>query len=478
MQKHIAVDLGAESGRIIVGVVGEIEIVHRFPNFPVRVGNSLYWDVLAMFAEIKHGLRLAFERNPGEIASIGVDTWGVDFGLFDSTGQLVTNPYHYRDSRTDGVPDELFRRVPREEVYRATGIQIMQINTLYQLTAFARSNPDLYRASSHLLFMPDLFTYWLTGVMRNEYTIATTSQLFDAQAKRWALDLIRRLRIESKLFGEVVMPGTVIGPLSPSVAAEIGAGSEVLVVAPACHDTACAVAAVPATGGADYAYVSSGTWSLLGIESPAPIISEKSFHYNFTNEGAADGGIRFLKNIMGLWIVQECKRAWDAEGRSYSYAELTELAEKNGPAGFVIDPDDERFLKPGITGGSMPERVRAWCSETGQSAPGDPGRTVRGVLESLAETYARNIRMVTEISGRTIAELYIIGGGSQNSLLCRLAADATGIPVMAGPVEATAIGNIMVQQIALGTIASIAEGRALVRRTCDVKRYEPAPRAY
>lgn len=474
-KKHVAVDLGAESGRVIVGDVGAIEVVHRFPNLPVKVGASLLWDVLAILSEVKRGLRIAFERYPHEIASIGIDTWGVDYGLVDSAGQLIGSPYHYRDARTDGVPDELFRRVPREEVYRATGIQIMQINTLYQITAFAKSNPDLYRASSHLLFMPDLFNYWLTGIMRNEYTIATTSQLFDSQARRWALDLIRRLRLESKLFGEVVMPGTVLGHLTPSVAAEIGADADVVVVAPASHDTGSAVAAVPAGRDSDFAYLSSGTWSLLGIESREPIISEKSFRYNFTNEGSADGGIRLLKNIMGLWIVQECKRTWDAEGKPYTYAELTEMAEKNGPANFSIDPDDARYLKPSITSDSMPERIRSWCRESRQNPPREPGLVVRGVLESLAKTYARTIDMARDISGRAIRELYIIGGGSQNDLLCRLAADATGIPVMAGPVEATAIGNIMVQQIALGTIGSIGEGRALVREAYDIKRYEPTP---
>ncbi len=472
MKKHIAIDLGAESGRVIVGDVGKIEVVHRFPNLPVRVGGSLHWDLLGAFAEIKRGLKEAFARYPGQIASLGLDTWGVDFALLDRSGELIGNPYHYRDGRTDGVPEELFRLVPKRELYAITGAQIMQINTIYQLYAFSRRHPELYRAAAHFLHIPDLFTYWLTGVMRNEYSIATTSQLFDPTRRNWAIDLIRRIGLEPSHFGEIVMPGTVIGPLSSSVAQEVGAQSGVVVVAPGCHDTASAVAAIPTTGG-DFAYLSSGTWSLLGIESPTPIITDKSFSYNFTNEGAADGGIRFLKNIMGLWIVQECKRAWNAEGRESTYAELTRMAEEHGPAGFSIDPDDPRYLKPGSVGDTMPERLLGHCREGGQPLPSGQGAIVRGVLESLAAAYRQTVGMIEEISGRRVSELAIIGGGSQNGLLCRLAAEALGIPVTAGPVEATAIGNIMLQQIALGEIASIAEGRRLVRDSHEVLRYAP-----
>ncbi len=471
MKKHIAIDLGAESGRIIVGDVGKIEVVHRFPNLPVRVGGSLYWDLLGSFAEIKRGLKMAFARYPGQIVSLGIDTWGVDFALLDRAGELVGNPYHYRDSRTDGVPEEIFRILSRRELYAITGAQIMQINTIYQLYAFSRAHPELYRAAAHFLHTPDLFNYWLTGVMRNEYSIATTSQLFDPTRRCWACDLIRRLGLEPSHFGEMVMPGTVLGPLAPAVAQEVGAGPDVLVVAPGCHDTASAVAAIPAAGG-DYAYVSSGTWSLLGIESPTPIITDRSFSYNFTNEGSADGGIRVLKNIMGLWIVQECKRAWDAEGREWSYAELTRMAEEHGPASFSIDPDDARYFKPGIAGDTMPERLRGSCIERGDRPPESPAEMVRGVLEGLAATYKRTVGMIQEVSGRRVSELAIIGGGSQNGLLCRLAADALAIPVSAGPVEATAIGNIMLQQIALGEIASIAEGRRLVRDSYDVQRFK------
>lgn len=472
MKKHIAIDLGAESGRIIVGDVRRIEVVYRFPNLPVRVGGSLYWDLLGTYAEVKRGLREAFARYPGEIASMGLDTWGVDYVLLDRAGELVGNPYHYRDARTDGVPEELFEIVPKRELYAATGAQIMQINTIYQLYSFARRHPELYRAAAHFLHTPDLYNYWLTGILRNEYSIATTSQLFDPRRRGWATELMRRVGIEPSHFGEIVMPGTVIGPLASAVAQEVGADSDVLVVAPACHDTASAVAAVP-TASAECAYISSGTWSLLGIESPAPIITDKSFAYNFTNEGAADGGIRFLKNIMGLWIVQECKRAWDAEGKEWSYAELARIAELEGPGCFRIDPDDARYLKPGSPGDAMPDRILSHCREKGQTLPDGPAAIVRGVLESLAATYRSTVTMIEEISGRPVSELAIIGGGSQNALLCQLAADALRIPVSAGPVEATAIGNIMLQQIALGEIGSIAQGRRLVRESYDVQPYRP-----
>ena len=474
--RHVAVDLGAESGRVIVGDVTEIEVVHRFSNLPVRVRDSIFWDVLSIFSEIKAGLRAAFSRYPDTIASIGVDTWGVDFGLIDASGALIGNPYHYRDDRTDGVMEEVFGRVDREEIYRITGIQFMQINSIYQLYAGAKASPEAYRAGARFLHIPDLLNYWLTGEISNEYSIATTSQLFDPTERRWSSNLIGKLGLDERLFGEIVMPGTVIGGLLPSVASEVGADEEVVVVAPACHDTGSAVAAVPATGEQDYAYLSSGTWSLLGIESPVPIINEKSFRYNFTNEGAADGGIRLLKNIMGLWIVQECKRFWDAQGRAYSYAELTELAREQGAAGFHINPDDGRFLKPGITSDGMPDRIVGWCRENGEEPPdpGNPGEVVRGVLESLASAYRHTIEMVEDLSGRSIEELYIIGGGSQNRLLCQLAADATGMPVYAGPVEATAIGNIMTQQIATGSIESYEQGREIVKQTYSVERYEPS----
>jgi len=471
--RYIAVDLGAESGRVIVGELAGIEVVHRFANRPVRVGDSLYWDVLAIFAEVKTGLREAFRRYPRGILGIGVDTWGVDYGLLDAQGDLLGNLYHYRDRRTDGIPEELYAAVTRREIFERTGIQFMQINTIYQLYAHRKQKPELLGQARTLLTLPSLLNYWLTGVAVDEYSDVTTTQLYDPRSRDWAWDLIDALGFDRRWFGRIVMPGTAVGPLLPHVADEIGAASGVQVIAPATHDTGSAAAAVPALGQGEHAFLSSGTWSLLGVELPEPILNDKAYRYNFTNEGAADGGIRFLKNIIGLWIVQECKRSWDREGREHSYGELAELADKAGPAEFRIDVNDPRFLKPGLIDDSMPDRIRGYCGETGQPVPDDPGRLVRGVLESLAALYARTIAELEDTTGRRIRELYIIGGGSRNELLCRLTAQAAGIPTYAGPAEATAIGNILVQALSLGRLESLAAGRAQLRRSYEIREYAP-----
>ena len=473
MKKYAAVDLGAESGRVIVGTVAEMEVVHRFASGPIRVGNSIFWDFLAIFSEIKTGLGKAFTAYGDDIASIGIDTWGVDFGLLDKDGDLIGNPYHYRDDRTDGIPEELFAIVPAEEVYNQTGIQIMQLNTLYQLYAFAKKKPELLSQVAGLLTIPGLLNYWLTGVQKNEFTHVTTTQLYNPIKKRWAEELIRAIGVDPAIFGEIVMPGTKIGPLLPHIAREVGAPPNVQVVATASHDTASAVVAVPATGEGDIAYLSSGTWSLLGIESPNPIITEKSREYNFTNEGAADGGFRILKNIMGLWIMQECKRHYDSQGATDSYDDLTDMAEENGPAAYTMDVDDDRFMKPGLIDDTMPERIRNYARETGQPVPETKGAIMRGILEGLARKYAENLRYAEEISGKTVSRLHIVGGGSKNIYLCKLAAMATGVPVYAGPKEATAIGNIIVQAISMGDIGSIAEGRSMVRESSDIVEYQP-----
>ncbi|MBN1836098.1 MAG: rhamnulokinase [Spirochaetales bacterium] len=475
--RYVAVDLGAESGRVIVGELSGIEIVHRFANRPVRVGDSLYWDILAIFAEVKEGLREAFRRYPRQIVGIALDTWGLDYGLLDAQGDLLGNLYHYRDRRTDGMPEQLWTVVPRQEVFRQTGIQFMQINTLYQLYAHCKQKPEVVGQARSLLLLPSLLNYWLTGVAVDEYSHVTTTQLYNPQERDWAWELIDALGFDRRWFGRIVMPGTVLGPLLPHVAEEVGAGPEVRVIAPATHDTGSAAAATPALGEGEHAFLSSGTWSLLGVEIPEPILSDKAYRYNFTNEGAATGGIRLLKNITGLWIVQECKRSWDREGPERSYGELVELAEKAGPASFTIDVNDPRFLKPGLIDDSMPDRIRAYCAETGQRCPAEPGALVRGVLESLAQLYARTIGELEEITARRIRELYIIGGGSRNELLCRLTAQAAGIPTFAGPVEATALGNILVQALSLGRLDSLAAGRAELRRSFPIQEYLPEGRA-
>ena len=473
MQKFIAIDIGAESGRVIVGDVSKVEIIYRFPNNLVRVKDSIFWDILGVFNEIRKGLKEAFKKYPDQIVSVGIDTWGVDYVLLDDDGDLLGNPYHYRDKRTDNIMEEVFRIIPKKEIFTETGIQFMQLNTIYQLYSFAKKKPQIFENTKYFLTIPDLLNYWLTGIKKNEYSIATTTQLYNPIKKDWSTKILNKLRIKREIFGEIIMPGTKIGKLLPAVAREIGANSEVIVVAPACHDTGSAVAAVPVEDNVNYAYISSGTWSLLGIETPEPIINDLSFKYNFTNEGSADGGFRFLKNITGFWIIQECKKFWDEKVKSYSYDELTEIAQKYGPANFRIDPDDSRFLKPGLIDDNMPDRIKAYCHETGQKIPETPAEIVRGVIESLADKYTKTIKMIEEITDRTLNEIYIIGGGCRNELLCQLLANATGLPVYAGPVEATAIGNIIIQAKSMGQIKSITEGRKLLRKFYKIQKYYP-----
>jgi rhamnulokinase len=473
MDKYAAVDLGAESGRIVVGDVSEIQEVYRFENRPVRIGNSIYWDVLGIYTEIKRGLKAALAAYPGRIRSIGLDSWGVDYALLDREGDLIGGVYHYRDPRTDDIPQQVFSIISKREIYEETGIQHMQINTIHQLYAHCKAKPQMVTQARTLLSLPNLFHYWLTGKTCTEYSHATTTQLYNPRSGDWSWRIIDALGFRREWFGQIVASGTKLGALLPHVAEEIGAPSDLPVIASASHDTASAVAAVPAPGNSSYAYISSGTWSLLGCESPEPIITEKSHTYNFTNEGAADGGIRLLRNIIGLWIVQECKRHWDRGDRKYSYGELTDLAREFGPAEFSIDCNDPRFLKPGLIDDSMPDRILAYCREHGQKEPQSPGEIVRGVLQSLADLYAASIRQLEDVAERSLEQLYIIGGGSQNTLLCELTAQATGIPVFAGPVEATAIGNIMVQAISMGELESIERGRELIRSSYAIEEFAP-----
>ena len=475
MAKHIAIDLGAESGRVIVGDIRQIEVVYRFGNHPVRIGDSIFWDVLQIFTDIKRGLTEAFRRYPAQVRSIGVDTWGLDYALLDRQGDLIGGVYHYRDPRTDGVPEEVFSLVSKREIYEETGIQYMPINTIHQLYAHKKNKPELVNQACCLLTLPNLLHYWLTGVILNEYSHVTTSQLYDPRKRDWSWKCIDALGFNRHWFGEIVASGTRLGTLLPHIAEEVGADPDVAVVATASHDTASAVAAMPAPTVSNHAYISSGTWSLLGIETPEPIINDKSYAYNFTNEGAADGGIRFLKNIIGLWIVQECKRYWDRVDREYSYGELTDLARQFGPAEFSIDANDPRFLKPGLIEDSMPDRILKACRERGCKQPESPAEIVRGVLQSLATLYAKSIEELEDVAARPVQELYIIGGGSQNSLLCELTAAAAGIPVFAGPVEAEAVGNILIQAISMGEIESIEKGREVIRESYPIEEFAPDP---
>jgi rhamnulokinase len=468
--KILAFDLGAESGRGLVGAFdGErlgLDVVHRFPNGAVQTLDSLQWDVLRLYGEMVAALRKAGAEH-GELASIGVDTWGVDFALLGRDGTLLGNPRHYRDPHTEDVMDLAFAAVPPDEVFRQTGIQFMRFNTLFQLLALKRDRSPLLDVAETMLLIPDLFHYWFTGIKVNEYTDASTSQMIDPHTRVWATDLVRRFGLPERILGSLVQPGTVLGPLRPSIAAQAGVGA-IPVIAPATHDTAAAVAAVPAQGGS-WAYISSGTWSLMGVETRRPMTGEDTRRVNFTNEGGVDGTIRLLKNIMGLWLVQECRRAWERAGQAYTYEELMRLAEAAPPFAGVLNPDDPTFILPP----SMPAAITDFCHKTGQAVPQEPGPIVRCALEGLALRYRWVLERLEELVGRRLETIHVVGGGSQNTLLCQLTADACNRPVVAGPVEATAIGNVLVQMLGLGQLGSLGDGRAVVRRSFDVRTYEP-----
>ncbi len=469
----MAVDLGAERGRCMVGefdgAAVRVAAEHRFVNGPVRLPQGLHWDVLRLFDEIKAGVRRA--RRNGPLTSFGLDTWGVDFALLDREGVLLHNPYHYRDRRKEGMLEEAFRRVPREEIFRRTGVQFMSINSLFQLLAMVVSRSAALEAARTFLMIPDLFNYWFTGEIGCEFTDATTSQCYDPSAGTWAVDLLERLGIPSRIFPRVIPPGTVLGPVHPDLVDDVGA-PELRVIAPACHDTAAAVAAVPAVG-SNFAYISSGTWSLVGTEVPAPVITAQTLADNFTNEGGVGGRFRLLKNVMGLWLLQECRRRWARDDEGLSYEALEKEAEAARPFGPLINPDDERFLRPT----DMPERIRDFCREPGQRAPATRGEVVRCVLESLVLRYRWVIEHLDAVLGRPSEVVHVVGGGSRNTLLCRLTADAAGRPVEAGPDEAAAIGNVLVQAQALGHLGSLEDIRRIVRRSAAIVTYEPAPDA-
>lgn len=461
-QTVLAVDLGAESGRVMAVHVGgaalRLEELHRFPNTTAEVRGTLHWDFLRLWRDIQEGVARGQALRP---ASLGVDTWGVDFALLDAQGELLGNPVHYRDRRTEGMMEWVFARASRAEVFAQTGIQFMPINTLYQLASLAaRESPQLAAART-LLTAPDLLNYWLTGTAVCEFTNATTTQLYNPRVGGWASDLIGAMGLPAAIFPTLVQPGT-----------RLGSYAGIPVIAPACHDTGSAVAAVP-TSTSNYAYISSGTWSLVGLEVPAPIINDAALAANVTNEGGVNGTYRLLKNVMGLWIIQQCRAAWGAQGHNYSYADLVQLATAAPPLRHCFDPNDGRFLPPG----DYPALIAAWCAERGQPAPEDHGAIARSVFESLALAYRHVLETLDALAGHTTEVIHVVGGGSQNALLCQMTADATGLPVVAGPTEATVIGNALVQLIALGELGSIAEARALVARSAELQRYEPRNRA-
>jgi rhamnulokinase len=467
----LAFDLGAESGRALLGRFDgkrlTLEEKHRFANPNGRLNGHLQWNFLAQWEELKTGLSKA-SAGGTVIDAIGVDTWGVDFGFLDRNGDLLSNPFMYRDSQTDGMLEKAFARVPRADIFEATGIQFMQLNSLYQMMALAERKSPLLEMAKTMLFVPDLFNYFFTGEKAAEFSIATTSQMYDPRKGAWATEMLEKLGLPTHFLPSVVASGTRLGNVRRDVAQECGVAAEIPVIAPGCHDTASAVAAVPATG-TDWCYISSGTWSLMGVEIPQPIINEKSLKLNYTNEGGVAGDIRFLKNIMGLWLVQECRRQWLKDGHEYSYAQLTQMANDATPFKVVIDPDHKPFLSPG----EMPSKVAQFCATTGQAKPTSPGEVVRACLEGLALTYRKTIEGLEDVLGRKFGVIHIVGGGTQNELLNQMTADACNRPVVAGPVEATAIGNMLVTAIALGEIANLEEGRRIVRQSFDVNQYEP-----
>ncbi len=466
---YLAADFGGGSGRVIAGWLDGgrlvMEEVHRFPNRQVRLGKHVYWDFPALFADMKDGLKKAAAKGY-EVESIGVDTWGVDFGLIDRDGNLLGNPVCYRDARTAGVPEKVAKILNPSDHYATTGIQVMEINTLAQL--YSLKGSAQLEAAEHLLFMPDLFSYFLTGVANNEYCIATTSELMDAKRRNWSWETIKVLDLPERIFGKIVMPGTVRGTLTKEVAEETGLGA-VKVVAVGSHDTASAVAAVPAVeGDGAVAFLSSGTWSLLGLELPEPILTEEARLAQFTNEGGVGGRIRFLQNITGLWILQRLMAEWEERGEKQTFGELLPAAEK-AEIKSLIPVADAAFMNPA----SMEAAIITYCRDTNQPVPQTKAEITRCVLQSLAAKYREAISGVAGLLPNPLKRLHIIGGGSQNALLNQLTADALGIPVWAGPVEATAMGNILVQAMAAGEIADLAALRQVVRSSVTPAIFEP-----
>ncbi len=470
---YLAIDLGAESGRAILGTLDRDQLtlseVHRFTNDPVRLPDGLHWDVLHLWSELKTALSLVAHRHTVQLAGIGIDAWGVDFALLDRQGTLIGNPFHYRDSRTDGMINEALKRLPREQIFDLTGIQFMPINTLYQLLSMVTAHSPLLEAAACFLTIPDLFNYWLTGRQVCEFSIATTTQCYDPRQQMWSKRLLAALGIPAHIFPDVVPPGTLLGEVLPEVAEETGCG-RIPLVAPACHDTGSAVAAVPAES-KNFAWISSGTWSIMGTEAAEPIVNAQSLKYNFTNEGGVNGTWRFSKNVMGLWLAQECRRRWTRAGEELSYAEITLLATDAAPLRSILDVDDPIFLKPG----DMPARIQDYCQRTGQPVPESKGAIVRCVLESLALKYRWVLDRLEEMLKYRLEPIHIIGGGTQNRLLNQFTADATGRSVVAGPIEATAIGNILMQAVGLDHLKSLIAARAVARHSFQPEKYEPHP---
>ena len=474
MQTYLAIDLGAESGRLIAGLWNgktlRLEEIHRFPNGPVPIADSLRWDVLGLWAEIQNGLALAAKKYGKSIVSVGADAWGVDFVLLTRQGELLGQPYHYRDARTNGIMEKAFRKVPRAEIFAQTGLQFMQLNTLFQLLALKERAPELLDLADSLLFIPDFIHWALCRSRLAEFTIASTSQCLNPLSRNWAVALLKKFALPPRIFPKIAPPGTTLGQLRTGLAARTGLGP-VRVIAPPAHDTASAVAGVPTanSGKPNWAYLSSGTWSLMGVEVVKASLSARTQQLNLTNEGGLDGTYRLLKNIMGLWLVQQCKRSFDARGKTYEYKELARLAAKAPPLRSLVNPDDPRFLNPP----DMPRAIQDFCRQTNQPVPRTVGELVRCAYESLALKYREVLGWLEELTGNRIEVIHIVGGGSQSEILNQFTADACQRPILAGPVEATAIGNLLVQVRSNSELSSLGEIRRVVRNSCEVRAYDP-----
>lgn len=468
-KRVLAFDFGASSGRAIIGCFDgdkiTLEEVHRFSNDPVSVGGTVYWDVLRLFYEIKQGIIKA--KIAGGFDSIGIDTWGVDFGLIDSEGKLMENPVHYRDARTVGLVDEAFKTMPKEKLYGITGIQFMELNTLFQLISLKKYRPWMLERADKMLFMPDLFGYMLTGKMCAEYSIASTSQLIDLDKRTWSKEILDAFGIKESVFAPLVQPGTVLGELSKEVCEECGV-DPVPVISVCGHDTQSAITSVPCEDG-DFAFLSSGTWSLFGTELDKPIVNETSMNINITNEGGFDGSTGFLKNIIGLWLIQESRRQWKREGKEYSYADLEKLALAAEPFKCFIDPDAPEF----VPHGNIPERVREFCRKTGQHVPETVGEIMRCIYESLAMKYRLTFEKLRECTERDYPVIHVIGGGTKDGLLCQMTANSCDRTVKAGPIEATVMGNVAVQLMSDGSVKNIGQARKIVANSSELKTFEP-----
>ncbi|MCD8390851.1 MAG: rhamnulokinase [Firmicutes bacterium] len=470
--KFLAFDFGASSGRAMLATFdGEkitLEEKHRFSNDPVNINGNLHWDVLRLFFEIKQGILKCANSGDRDIDCIGIDTWAVDYGLLDKDDKLLGNPYNYRDTRTEGMYEEAFKRVSKEDIYKETGIAFNWFNTIFQLLSAKLSDDVTLKEAKTLLMMPDLFNFFLTGVKKTEYTNASTTQLYNSEKYEWSYDLMDKMGIPKDIFTDVVMPGTVIGNVKPELAEELGI-KEVPVVAVASHDTGSAVVSVPVPHQDDFIYISSGTWSLIGVELQKPQISDMGLQHNFTNEGGINKTIRFLKNIMGLWLIQESKRQWAREGEELSFDELERQANEAEPFASLIDPDYHEFQTPG----NMPQRIKDYCKRTGQKVPETKGEVVRCIAQSLGFRYRATVEGMEEVTGNKYNVINIVGGGIKDKMICQFTANATKRRVSTGPVEATSIGNVIVQAMAMGAIKDLDEGRQVVKNSFDIKVYEP-----